>query len=125
MIQSSICKYCHRAQSWATTMPLPQAILLKAHTKILRKEVCQVNKKLKKTKYELQKSRNNYAIASAEIKHLHQASKKVFKKYTLKKYHLSEELEWVSKHASEKSWILTTKICSLEVELREAREKIQ
>ncbi|EHA8586663.1 hypothetical protein COCNU_scaffold000703G000060 [Cocos nucifera] len=124
-VESSICKYCHQAQTWTKAMPLPQAVPLRIHMKAMEKEVCQVNKELKKTKDELQKSRNNYATTSVEINRLRQASKQAFKEYTSKKYHLSEELEQASKCASEKSWTLTTKICSLEVELREAREKIQ
>ena len=39
-------------------------------------------------------------------------------------YHLTEELEWAWKHAGDKAWNLIMKICSLEVKLHEAREKI-
>ena len=60
-----------------------------------------------------------------EINHLHQACKKDFKIYTKKKNHLKEELEEIKKHADEKSWTLTAKICSLEAKLREVKGMIK
>ena len=70
------------------------------------------------------KSKKNYAKAAIEINHLRQSSKQFFKEYTTKKYHLSEELERKRKIASEKAWTSTAKICSLEIELCKAKEKI-
>ena len=60
-----------------------------------------------------------------EITHLRQAHKKDSMDYIRKKRNFEVELEEIKKRASDKSWMFTSKVRSLEVELNAAREKIQ
>ena len=59
--------FCVLMQSPIDVEPLPQGIPLKVFNRKLKKEVHQLSKKLKKTKDELQKSKDNFIIASIEI----------------------------------------------------------
>ena len=45
--------------------------------------------------------------------------------YINKKHHLIEELEWVKKLDSDKTWTLMAKASSLKVELKAVQERIQ
>ena len=111
-------------QSLIGAKSLSQSIPLKAHIKDLKREFHQLKKKLRKIEDELKKSKKGYTKVLVEINRLRQSSKQFFKKYTAKKYYLTEELEWATKLASDNTWTSTAKICSLEAKLREAKEKI-
>ncbi|EHA8586318.1 hypothetical protein COCNU_scaffold000183G000010 [Cocos nucifera] len=105
--------------------PLPQGIPLKSMVKNLKKEVHNLKKKLKKVEDELQKSSKDCSEVTIEITCLCQVHKKELMGFLNKMRHLIEKLEWAQKLGSEKIWSLTTKACSLKVELKATQERIQ
>ncbi|KAG1370964.1 hypothetical protein COCNU_16G000580 [Cocos nucifera] len=119
-----ISKKGHDPLSPANVEPVPQRVSFKPLIKGLKKEVHQLRKRLKNAEDDLQAFWKNASKATKEVTCLQSLHMKDSVSFCIPKRNFEKELAELRKSTSDKSWVLTAKIGSLEIDLKKVKEKI-
>ncbi|KAG1367045.1 hypothetical protein COCNU_13G008350 [Cocos nucifera] len=105
--------------------PLPHGVLIRPQIRSLKKEIHRLKKKLRKIEDDLQESRKNASKKTIKVTHLKNLHRKDSSNFSIQKDSFEKEMAKMKRSASNKSWKLTSKIRSLEIDLMVMKKKFQ
>ncbi|EHA8587634.1 hypothetical protein COCNU_scaffold002864G000020 [Cocos nucifera] len=103
--------------------PLLRGVLIKPLIRSLKMEIHRLKKKLRKIKDDLQESRKNALKATIEVTRLRSLHRKDSNNFSTWKDSFEKKMDELRRSASNKSWELTVKISSLEIDLTAIKKK--
>ncbi|EHA8586714.1 hypothetical protein COCNU_scaffold000782G000010 [Cocos nucifera] len=104
--------------------PLSNGILIKPLIRSLKKEIHHLKMKLRKIEDDLQELRKNASEETVEVTHLRNLQRKDSTSFSIWKGNFESEMVKLGRSASNKSWELTAKISSLEIDITMEKKKI-